>query len=238
MRKNNSKKKIALFDIDNTVYNGYIFLPLVKFQLRKKIINQDCLSKLYKDFKLYKTGKVNYEATIANLLFHWVKGLKGTSYRIVSEETKRFFENEKNKFFPYFKPIIAMLRKTHDVYFVTGEPQFVGQILSELFKITGFISSEFEIRKGIFTGKVKKLLARRKEKLIAIRQLLTEHDRKDSLAFGDSEGDIEILGSIENAICINPTKGLRKIAQERGWSIVKPNEVKRIVRQKLVDNNS
>ncbi len=237
MAKNNSQKKIALFDIDNTVYNGYIILPLAGFQLRKKMINQDCLSKLYKDFKLYKAGKVNYEATIANSLFHWAKGLKGTSYHIILEETKRFFESEENKFFPYFKPIIAILRKTHNIYFVTGEPQFVGQILSGLFKITGFISSEFEVRKGIFTGKVKKLLARRKEKLTAIRQLLVEHDRKNSFAFGDSEGDIEILGSVENAICINPTEGLRKIAQERGWSIVKPNEVEKIVRQKLVNNS-
>ncbi len=232
------KKKIALFDIDNTVYDGYILFLLPEYQLRKKTIQQDCFNNICEDFKLYKKGIVDYETTIANILIHWAKGLEGISYNTVLKQTKHFLRGEGNKFFPFLKPIIKILQGIHETYFITGEPEFVGQIVSELYQTTGFITSELEVRDGIFTGEVKIFLAKREEKQKAIKQLLKDHNIKDSFAFGDSEGDIEMLNSVENEICINPTEGLRKIAQEKGWSIAKPGEVEKIIKQKMVSKNS
>ena len=229
------KKKIALFDIDNTIYEGYIFFPLVDYLSKHKgnKIDRKYLDELYKDLKLYEAGKVDYETTIMHWLRCLAKSLGGVSYDLVLGQTESFFEKGRNKFFPYLKPVITILQKTHDIYFVTGEPEFVAWIVAKLFRVTGFISSEFEVKKGIFTGRVKKFLAKRKEKLMVIRELLEKHDIRNSFAFGDSEADIEMLNSVEHAVCVNPKEGLRKIANAKGWIIAKPNEVERMLKQKM-----
>jgi len=231
------KTKVALFDIDGTVYEDYTIFPLAEYQLRKKIINKSCLDELYKDLKFYKTGRLDYETSVANLLIHWAKGLKEVSYKMVLGQAKRFFEGEGNKFFPFFKPVVALLEKKYDIYFVTAGPRFVAQASSELYKITGFISSELETKDGFFTGRVRISLAKREEKRVAIKKLLRGHDTKHSFAFGDAEGDIEMLNSVEFPICINPTLGLREIAIRKNWQIIKPEGVEKIV-STLISNRS
>ncbi len=229
------KRKIALFDIDGTIYEGYIIYLLAEYQLREKTINKDCLDELYKDSELYKVGKIDYETLVAELLIHWAKGLKGISYNTVLEQTERFLEDEGNRFFPSLKPVITLLEKTYDIYFVTGEPKFVAQIASKLYKITGFLSSELEIEGGIFTGRVRSFLARREEKEIVIKQLLKDHDLKFSFALGNAEGDIEILSSVDFPICINPTPGLEKIAKRKNWKITNPENIEETISSLLGD---
>ncbi|MFC1710461.1 HAD family hydrolase [Patescibacteria group bacterium] len=222
-------KKIALFDIDKTIYNGYVISPLAEYQLKKGVINQSCLNELYGDLKLYKAGKVDYESTIASLLDHWAVGLEGQNYQYVLEETILFFKGVGNKFYDFLIPVMQMLKPTYDVYFITGEAKFVGEAATSLFSSKGFISSELELKDTKFTGKVNKYLARRDEKLKAIQQLLKTYNKDDSFAFGDSEGDIQMLNSAKHAICINATEGLMQYAQEKDWHIVEPKDVINLV---------
>jgi phosphoserine phosphatase len=229
------KRKIALFDIDGTIYERYVIFPLAEYQLKERTINKNCLGELYKDLELYRTGKIDYETLAADLLTHWAKGLKGISYSTVLEQTKRFFKGEGNKFLPFLKRVITLLEKTHDIYFITGEPKFVAQTASGLYETTGFLSSELEVENSIFTGKVRRLLARRDEKEIVIKQLLEDHDLKRSFAFGNAEGDIEMLNSVELPICINPTPGLREIAIRKNWKTTNPENVEETISSLLAD---
>jgi len=230
---NMKQKKIALFDIDKTVYDGYVLFFMTEYQVKKRTISENDFNNIYRDFKLYKKGLVDYETTVANLLIHWARGLKGISGNTVLKQTRCFLKGKGNRFFPFLKPVIKLLKRTHEIYFVTGEPEFIGRTVSDLYRATGFITSKLGVRNGIFTGEVKTFLAKREEKQKAIKQLLKAYDVNGSFAFGDSEGDIEILNSVENAICINPTAGLKKTAKERGWVIAKPEEVEKILKQKV-----
>lgn len=60
---------------------------------------------------------------------------------------------------------------------------------------------------------------RKPEKL---NELVTKHGASwtDSIAVGDSEGDIPMLSAVERPIAFNPTKMLFDKAKEQGWSIV------------------
>lgn len=223
------KRKIALFDIDGTIYKGSIIFQLTKYQLKEKTISESVQDNFHKNLQLYQEKRVNYGNFANNLVAHWAKGLKGISYIAVLEQTKCFFKNKGNNFFPFFKRIVALLEKTHDIYFVTGEPKFVAQVVAGLYKITGFLSSELEIENGVFTGNIKKFLAKREEKQIAIKELLATHHLKQSFAFGNAEGDIGMLNLVEFPICINPTSGLREKAIKENWQITKPKNVEKIV---------
>lgn len=59
-----------MFDIDKTIFNGYVIFPLAADQLEKKLINKECLDTLYQVLDEYKSGRLEYEVLIATLLNH------------------------------------------------------------------------------------------------------------------------------------------------------------------------
>jgi phosphoserine phosphatase len=226
-------KKLAMFDIDKTIFNGYVIFPLADDQFEKKLIDKNCLDALYQDLDEYKSGRMEYEVLIATLLDHWAEGLKGKSAKLVQKEANNYFNQNKNKFFDFVEPIIKKLLETHDVYFITGESEFVAIGAASLFNPTGHISSELEVKDGLYTGGMARYLATREEKLDAIQHLVEKYNMSNSFAFGDSEGDIQMLSQVENAFCINATDGLKEEASKNGWYVTKPEEVESLVFSKL-----
>lgn len=221
-----TKRGIALFDIDKTIYNGYIIFPLAEYLFKNKLIEKQILDSLTSDLVMYKNKKVDYETTVENLNVHFASGLKGCSPELIFEKTEEFLKTkEGNNFYPFAKTLIEKMRKTHDVYFITGELQFVGKAVSEYFSSGGHISSEIEIIDNKFTGNISKSLAKREEKRDSVKQLLSLYSHENSFAFGDSDGDIEMLNQVKNAFCINVTDGLREVAISKGWNVETPESI-------------
>lgn len=62
----------------------------------------------------------------------------------------------------------------------------------------------------------------RGEKLAAIINLLGQYGKEESLAFGDSEGDIAMLDAVEHAFCVNATTELRDYGSNKKWHFETP----------------
>jgi len=225
-------KSIALFDIDNTIYDGFSYFELVEKQVDEGLIGRHVLDDATGSMQRYKSKLQDYETTIVELLDIYATGLKGKPHNDILESTKEFYRNT-DKFFPYIDPTIEILRTSHDISLVTGEPQFVAEAVAEIFGLGAYYCTEYEVRAGVFTGNIKSYLASRHEKHGAIKHLMQGHSTKNSFAFGDSEGDVEMLRAVEYPICLNPTEGLRSIAIEEGWHMPHISEVTALV-DKLV----
>lgn len=223
-------KSVALFDIDNTMYDGFSYFELLEKQVYEGLIDKQVLGNAKASMQKYKSKLQDYETTIVELLDIYATGLQGKSYDEVLGSTKQFYWNSK-KFFPYVKPTVEELQKSHDIALVTGEPQFVAEAVTKLFKLESYYSTEYELQAGKFTGSVKSYLASRHEKHDAIKHLMQGHGAKSSFAFGDSEGDIEMLRAVEYPICLNCTDGLRNIAEEEHWHMPNMQEVTELVKR-------
>ena len=231
---NMNRTKIALFDIDKTIYDGYLIFHLVDYFFEKHIVSKDFVDNLYQDLHLYRSGQVDYETSVENFNIHTASGLKNHSLDLILKTTEAFLETkEGSNFFPFAETLIKLLKKTHDIYLITGEMQFVGKAVADYFSVNGFISSELEVENGLFTGNINKSLAKREEKRDSIEDLFAAYSQKGSLAFGDSEGDIEMLNMAEEAFCINATEGLIEVALSRGWHIVTPSSILEEVKKVL-----
>ncbi len=224
------QKSIALFDIDNTLYQGFSYFALLAKNIEDQLLEAPVLHSAQASMEKYKTKSQDYETTIVELLDIYAQGLLGKDYRALEESAQAFYASS-DKFFAYAKPVIALLRQTHDIALVTGEPQFVAEAVGQVLGVTNFFSTEYEVKNGRFTGKVKSYLASRHEKHDAIKHLMQGHSQKGSLAFGDSEGDIEMLRAADHAICLNATDGLRAIAHEHGWHTPALDQVESLVSQ-------
>lgn len=227
-------KKVALFDLDNTVYNGYSVIALIESQIFRGYFSIGEVFSLLNDMRKYRKGLLDYDTAMTNGLLQWAKGLKGKNYNKVAEHTRKFYSNHKRNFFPYVSTLIPILKQTHDIYFVTGEPQFVGKALVSLFDVDGFSSSMMEVKNGIFTGKVTDILSHRSGKKLAAEKILSQYSKKGSFAFGDSEGDLEMLKLVEYPVCVNSSKELEKIGLKEKWMMVTPDDIENKVAALLV----
>lgn len=223
-------KSIALFDIDNTMYEGFSYFELLEKQVYEGLIDKQIFDNAKASMQKYKSKLQDYETTIVELLDIYAAGLREKKYDAVLESTKEFYRNS-TKFFSYTKPTIEELRNSHDIALVTGEPQFVAEAVAERFKLESYYCTEYEVQAGKFTGSVKSYLASRHEKHDAIKHLMQGHGVKNSFAFGDSEGDIEMLRAVEHPVCLNSTDGLRDIAEKERWHVPNVQEVTELVKK-------
>jgi isopentenyl-diphosphate delta-isomerase len=218
-------KSLALFDIDKTIYDGHVILPLVDFQHQAGLLTKESLDDMYRSFGLYTAGEVDYETTSFNILKAWAFGLKGVSHTEVVKHVLHYLEHEGNKFYPSTRELMQLLYKTHDIYFVTGEPQFIGEAIQKEFNAKGFVSSVFEVVEEVFSGEVVTTLAFRNDKETAIKELTIKYDAKHSFAFGDAEADIKMLSMVAHPVCVHPRPALKEVALEKGWTVADSNSI-------------
>jgi phosphoserine phosphatase len=53
------------------------------------------------------------------------------------------------------------------------------------------------------------------------------------MAFGDLEGDIDMLSKVARVFCVNATEGLKEIAFSKRWNIVTPLSIVEVVKNTL-----
>src|ERR1700733_3986388 len=114
-------KSIAFFDIDNTLYEGFSYMDLLKKQVSEHLLEASVLRKAKASMRKLTAGEQEYEATVMELLDIYAAGLKGASYDAVLHSAKDFYAST-DKFFAYAHPVVNLLRESHDLAIVTGEP--------------------------------------------------------------------------------------------------------------------
>lgn len=213
---NTKPKPVALFDIDHTIFKENSFLGLTKYLHQVKVLNDDTWGQIEAEKKRYFAGETTYTQAAKLVLAIFAQGLVGQNYTEILFQAVAFFNDQKTNFYPYFTDILPKLKKTHRVYLVSTNAQFIAQAVNSLFDLDGFISTEFELKNGIFTGRMASTLADGKQ--IAEKLLLPS--ALNSIAMGDSENDVSMLEKVQFPLCINPSEELLSVANNRGWRVV------------------
>jgi phosphoserine phosphatase len=214
-------KKLALFDIDNTLYRGYSIIDIAAAQAKANILTSNAQQEIERLVGEYKAGSREYEPTVRKLVTVWARGLEGQSKEATDRVSLEVFRKP-DAFFGFVPELLRRLRKTHAVFLVTANP-FAAESFHHLFEIDGYETAHFPTEAGVFTGELDMALADRSEKLAAIKDLIRTYGQTGSLGFGDSEGDIGMLEAVETAFCINASAGLEKHAKKKGWLLETPD---------------
>lgn len=218
------KERAACFDIDGTLAKGMLFVPLMKSEYESGFLGNDSFQNIQELLGKYKSGEITYEAAVDSLLVAHAEGLKGASYEAVRTHAETFLrEDERHLFRGFGRVAIDLLRADQQLLVVTAEPQYLADAVGSLFGMNGYISSEYGVVQDVFTGAVTKSLAHRSAKLEALRSYDV------SYAFGDSEGDIDMLEQADQPFCISPTPGLRDEAEARNWPMYDGENTEEII---------
>jgi HAD superfamily hydrolase (TIGR01490 family) len=111
------------------------------------------------------------------------------------------------------------------VYVVSATLQQVVDGLAADLGFDGALGSTGEVVDGVFTGRMLRTLHH--EQKAACLQELAERDGLDlaaSTAYSDSHSDLPFLEAVGHPVAVNPDRGLRRVAQQRGWPVLRFTE--------------
>jgi len=104
---------------------------------------------------------------------------------------------------------------------LTGSLTFLVHPLKVHLGADWLIATELVQSDGRFTGDIKGVHPRGENKGVLLEELARHQDLdlSCSFAYGDHEEDIAMLACVGRPTAVNPTRPLRRVAQERGWPI-------------------
>lgn len=220
-----SQKKIALFDIDDTIYNGGIIFPLMESQADSGLLSKESVDTVNEHRNAYKRGDIAYEEQSKGVVISWAEGLQGVSYEVVLRHAEEFIKKDYDKFYTYTPDLLALLKETHDAVIITNEPQFVAEIVLSLFGFASYSSTTFEVKEGLLTGTVSHFNSTQHDKGQSVQKVLEGYTTTSSFAFGDSISDLQMFEAVENPVCVNASPELHAIATSREWILASPDNI-------------
>ena len=109
----------------------------------------------------------------------------------------------------------------HRVVLLTGTLDFIVAPLAEYLGVTDVMAAQLRIEAECATGQLTGPPLGGAEKARRVQQWAAQHDLDlaASFAYGDSSSDAPMLAAVGHPVAVNPSRGLRRIARERGWEI-------------------
>jgi HAD superfamily hydrolase (TIGR01490 family) len=109
----------------------------------------------------------------------------------------------------------------HDVVVVSASGDEIVAPIAKMVGATHSIATRMVVNGGKYTGDID-FYCYGENKAIAAKQLAEQNDYElaDCYAYSDSITDLPLLEVVGHPTVVNPDKGLRKIAAQRGWPVL------------------
>lgn len=216
-----SQRKFAAFDIDGTLFRWQLFHEFVFALKDGGFLSAEATQAIDDSFLDWTSRKIaftDYEKTVVTAFKSCLTTLSTSDLERISDEVVK---KSSHKVYKFTREYIQEL-KTQGYFLlaITGSHQEIAQPFAELYGFDDCIGAVIERKGTSFTGSIERYTYGRKDEII--KEYAKEHNFtfKDSVAVGDSEGDISMLALAEKPIAFNPTHALMQAAIERGWEIV------------------
>jgi HAD superfamily hydrolase (TIGR01490 family) len=212
-------RSAAFFDLDKTVIAKSSALAFGRPFYRDGLISRrDVVKSAYAQimFRLGGTDEQTMTRT-RDYLAELCRGWRVDQVRqIVGETLDELIQ-------PYVYAEAAALIDGHkaagrDVVLVSTSGDEMVRPIGALLGVTDVIATRMVVADGHYTGDVE-FYAAGPNKVIAVRRLAEEraYDLESCYAYSDSVTDAPLLETVGHPTAVNPDRGLRRIAADRGW---------------------
>lgn len=216
-------KKVAIFDIDGTIFRSSLLIELVEALIADGIFPTRLSEKYARAYKNWLDRKDIYEKYLEAVIQVFDSEIVGVDHKKFLAVAKKVIAFHQNRVYRFTRDLVQNLKQKK--YFLLAISNSPKEILDEFCKKFGFNKVYGRMRevdkKGRFTDKLlysdlivdkAKILKRAIEK----ENLTLYH----SIGVGDTESDIPFLKMVSRPICFNPNKKLYDYARRVGWEIV------------------
>jgi HAD superfamily hydrolase (TIGR01490 family) len=215
-------RSAAFFDLDKTVIAKSSALAFGRPFYRDGLITRrDMVKSAYAQL-MFRLGGAD-ENQMARIRDHVAALCKGWRVEQVSQIVNETLNDLIN---PYVYAEAAALVDEHraagrDVVVVSTSGEEMVRPIAEQLGITDVIATRMVVEDGRYTGEVA-YYAAGPTKAEAVRRLAKQRDYDlcTSFAYSDSISDAPMLEAVGYPTVVNPDRGLRRIAAERGWPVL------------------
>lgn len=216
------KGKIAVFDIDGTIFRSSLLIELMEALVLEKIIPRRAEDSWDKEYRAWLERRGPYQAYLDKVVVAKLRYLKGVSQFKVWEIAKKVIAFHKNRVYRFTRDLAEELKPNHWLLAISGSPYDIVQPFCREFGFDKVYGRILEVDgRSRFTGRVIYEDLIRDKKKILERALIKEGlTLRGSVGVGDTETDIPFLKMVERPIAFNPNEKLYRHAQRQGWEIV------------------
>ncbi len=215
------KNKIAIFDIDGTIFRKNLAFELINELAWMRIFPKTVREELVDVYGNWLNHEGTYEAYRIKLVDLYEKNICGKNQEDIIEASKRVAQFNAKRVYIYAKKIIEEMRGDYAMLMISGSPVEIVKEYSDIFKFDGYFGSVYEIGKNkIYTGKT--VFEPTKNKGLVVKQFAAENNISlaGSFGIGDTQSDASFLELVDLPVAFNPDSNLRKIAEEKKWKII------------------
>lgn len=217
-------KPVAFFDVDGTIFRSSLLIELVEQLVRDGVFPKSSV-KMYEDsFLAWQNREGSYETYIDDVVQVFIKHIKGVHYGTFADIARGVVAIQSKRVYRYTRDLIKELKMGgYTVVAISQSPKTALDEFCEQYGFDKVYGRIYEIGpQDCFTGVVidEHLI---KNKANIVKRVFDRHSelsQEQSIAVGDTEGDIPLLESVDRAICFNPNQTLYTHAKRNGWEVV------------------
>ena len=212
MKKNN----LALFDLDDTLFDGDTEGEWVKFMDQTNLIkDSNFFTKMENFEKNYRQGKLDVEEYSEFLL----SPIIGISLEELENSIEIFSSDIVQRFADNLTKDLLQKHKEDTKILTSGSLSFLVNKIALKLGIEISFGTDPEYLDGLFTGKVNGYPNFSEEKVRRIKFWMDSEQFDEIFSYSDSIHDLPLLEFSDSPIAISPDSKLRVIAEERNWPI-------------------
>ncbi len=217
-------QKVAFFDVDGTIFRSSLLIELVEGLIRQGVFPKDAALVYEDSHEAWRNREGGYEEYINDVVASFLEHIKGVHYGDFADIGRAVVASQRRRVYRYTRDLVDSLKK--EGYFLVAISQSPKTVLDDFCMQYGFdkvYGRMYEIGpQDRFTGIVtdEHLI---KNKANIVKRVIDHNPNltlEDSIAVGDTEGDIPLLELVKHPICFNPNEALYTHAKRMKWEVV------------------
>lgn len=217
------KTKIAIFDIDGTIFRKNLHFELINELVWLKVFPQKVRKMLIEAYTGWLEHDGTYEDYRRKLVDLYAEYIVGCSPEDVKKASRILMPFHEKRTYIFAEQLIAKFRKeNYYIVAISGSPiEIVEEYNRRYLKFDQVFGSVYSIgADGLYTTGAD--FEPTKNKGAVAQQIIAENHLTfdGSYGIGDTESDASLLNLVAYPIAFNPNQNLKTIAEEKGWRIV------------------
>jgi len=218
-----AKKRIAIFDIDGTVFRSSLLRELMEGLITFGAFPSDAHEHYVHAYVRWLDRKSSYHLYHKSLVGAYQRHVRGVHKNIVRDVANHVLDFHGHRIYHYTKKLVRQLKK-QGFYLVaiSGSPQDIVEPFAKNCGFNKVYGRLFTTNKdGRFTGNISNQKGIEKKDVILHRILKEEGlALEGSVGVGDTNHDISFLKLVSRPIAFNPDEKLYRYAKKNRWEII------------------
>lgn len=216
-------KKVAIFDIDGTIFRSSLLIELVHVLIEQGSFPPGVKRHYEREEEAWLDRKGDYDAYIRSLVLAFIKHIKGVHFEDFEKATDTVIERYRHRVYRFTRDLIRTLKKKgYFLLAISHSPKGIIDRFCDEFGFDKAYGTFYELGPlDRFTGKVlEEHLIMNKANIVRRSVEKEGLTLEGSIGVGDTESDIPFLDLVERPICFNPNAALFRHAKRNKWEVV------------------